>query len=589
MIIVFITMTISGVFITGRLESYQLESIRSNSIKTAEMIVSSIPFETYASLEDGKENIQAIVDEWQLGTDYEIYIVDTTLTVIAADNYAIVDRSAIGILDETVVVQALEGELSESRQVLSNKIPVMNVSEPIKNSDGSIEGIIYMRADLSGVNSTTHEAKMIFLQAMAIALVISVVISFIITNSITDPINDLTEKAERMASGDFSQKIDVRSNDEIGRLAVMFNMLRQELDNKITEITNEKSKLETIIRYMVDGLIAIDVNGSIIHINPAAKALMGISNEEVKLLDFQGILQKLGKKEITEGIKNIISGELISEITGYHGKILSVRYTRFIDDDERDIGGIMLLQDITEQQKLDQMQKDFVANVSHELRTPITTIKSYTETLLDGAADDAETRKNFLSVIDDEAERMTHLVKDLLQLSRLDNNSEKLNLQETDMNQLLIKCTQKIVLTAGAKQQTVTCDVDEQIPLNVMVDRDRIQQVILNVLTNSIKYTPEGGHISITSKKKGNTARVMISDDGIGIRQEELSRIFERFYRVDKARSRSMGGTGLGLSIAKNIVEAHHGSISADSVEGEGTTVTIMLPITWSRGIKNIE
>ena len=515
---------------------------------------------------------------------------DNTLSIIAADNTAVVDKSAIGILDDTVVVSALEGSTAESRETLSNDIPVMNTAESIKGADGTVSGVIYIRADLSSVYSTMQEARMIFIQAMAIAVLISVLISFFITNSITDPINDLTEKAERMASGDFSQQIDVRSNDEIGRLAEMFNMLRQELDNKITETINEKSKLETILRYMVDGLIALDLDGDIVHINPAAKALLDISDDEINEgLDFTGILQKFGKKDITDGIKKVISRDVISEIAVYRGKIISVRYARFMDDDENDIGVIMLLQDITEQQRLDQMQKDFVANVSHELRTPITTIKSYTETLLDGAVEDPEMRKNFLNVIDEEAERMTHLVKDLLQLSRLDNDREKLNRQETDMNKLLVKCAQKVMLTAKAKQQTVECNINEDEPLNVFVDIDRIQQVILNILTNSIKYTPEKGRITITSGLEGSAARIVISDTGIGISQAEIGRIFERFYRVDKARSRAMGGTGLGLSIAKNIVEAHHGTISAESVEGKGTSVTVLLPITWSRGRKNIE
>lgn len=590
LIIVFIAMTISGVFITNKLESYQLDSIQTKSQKTAEMVMSSIPFETYTSLASGKSNIQAIIDEWKLGNDYEIYIVDNTLSIIAADNTAVVDKSAIGILDDTVVVSALEGSTAESRETLSNDIPVMNTAESIKGADGTVSGVIYIRADLSSVYSTMQEARMIFIQAMAIAVLISVLISFFITNSITDPINDLTEKAERMASGDFSQQIDVRSNDEIGRLAEMFNMLRQELDNKITETINEKSKLETILRYMVDGLIALDLDGDIVHINPAAKALLDISDDEINEgLDFTGILQRFGKKDITDGIKKVISRDVISEIAVYRGKIISVRYARFMDDDENDIGVIMLLQDITEQQRLDQMQKDFVANVSHELRTPITTIKSYTETLLDGAVEDSGMRKNFLNVIDEEAERMTHLVKDLLQLSRLDNDREKLNRQETDMNKLLAKCAQKVMLTAQAKQQTVECNINEDEPLNVFVDIDRIQQVILNILTNSIKYTPEGGRITITSGLEGSAARIVISDTGIGISQAEIGRIFERFYRVDKARSRAMGGTGLGLSIAKNIVEAHHGTISAESVEGKGTSVTVLLPITWSRGRKNIE
>ncbi len=588
-VIVFIAMAISGVFITQKLEDYQIESINSNCRKTADIVMLSIPFETYESLSGDQATIQAIVSEWQTGTDYEIYIIDVNLKIIAADNTAVVGSNVIGVLDEGVVVKALQGEEADSREVLSDDIPVINVTRPVYGADGGVIGALYLRANLTGVYNTTAEAKVIFMQAMSIALCVSIVLSFFITNSITDPINDLTNKAERMALGDFTQVIDVKSDDEIGRLADMFNILRKELDYNINEITNEKSKLETILKYMADGLVAVDLTGGIIHINEAARLLLDISEEESEIVDFDGIMKRLGKKDIADGIKMTNSREVISEIVGYKSRILSVRYARFMDEGDKDIGVIMLIQDITERQKLDDMQKDFVANVSHELRTPITTIKSYAETLLDSGVEDEETQRSFLSVIEEEAERMAHLVKDLLQLSRLDSNREKLNLKVLDINELLSRCAQKIMLTAQAKDQNVVCEVDDTRQLNVLADRDKIQQVILNVLTNSIKYTPEGGTIKITSGEEHNMVKISISDNGIGISSKELSRIFERFYRVDKARSRAMGGTGLGLSIAKNIVEAHNGTISADSAEGMGTTVNIMLPMTWSRGKKHAE
>ena len=588
-IIVFIAMTVSGAFIIAQLENYQVDSIRTNCIKTSDVVMLSIPFENYENLQDNADAVQAIVGEWQTGTDFEIYIVDSNLKIVASDNTAEVEKSAIGRLDDGVIVRALEGESAESQGVIPGDIPVLNFAQPVEGKSGDVIGVLYLRANLTVVQDTTSAAQGIFLRAMSLALLIAVVLSLLITSSITAPINDLTSKAENMAQGDFNQQIDVRSEDEIGRLAEMFNILRKELDNKIGEITNEKSKLETILKYMADGLIAVDLDGSIIHINTAARAFLDISDEEVEELDFQGILTKLGKKDIADGIESTISREVISEIVTYDRSIFSVRYARFMDDDDNDIGVIMLIQDITEREELDQMQKDFVANVSHELRTPITTIKSYAETLMDGAGDDPEIRNNFLSVIEEEAARMTNLVKDLLQLSRLDNKRERLNLQEIDMNVILSKCAQKIMLTAQAKQQEVICDFDLNSQLNVMADRDRMQQVVLNVLTNAIKYTPDGGTIRMKSSLDGNLVKVQVTDTGIGISKDEITRIFERFYRVDKARSRAMGGTGLGLSIAKNIVEAHGGSIYAESTEGVGTTVTLLMPLTWSRGKRNIE
>ncbi len=587
-IIVFIAMTVAGVFVTNKLESYEIDSIREKSYETLNIVMLSIPFETYTSLAERQETIQAIVDEWRTGTDYELYVVDTNIKIIAASNTAVVNRSGIDLLNENVLVQALNGEETDGQSSLSNSIPVLNVARPVTGADGSIIGVLYLSANLSGVYNTTNESKIIFLQAMVLALLVSSVISFFIASSITAPINDLTEKAEKMASGDFSQEIKGKSNDEIGRLADMFNILRRELNYNINEISNERNKLEAVLKYMADGLIAVDLSGEIIHVNSAARTLLNISDSEIESLNFEAILSKLGKKDITDGIKQVTSSEVMNEIVDYNERVLSIRYARFTAEDKDDIGIIMLIEDITESEKLERMQMDFVANVSHELRTPLTTIKSYTETLMEGGIDDEETRMNFLNVISDEAERMTRLVKDLLQLSRLDNAQEKLNLKELNVNRLLGDCVKKIMLTAKAKNQTIECEFDENVSLNILADNDQMQQVIFNVLMNSIKYTQEGGLIRVNSRQEGGFVRISITDNGIGIKDSETSRIFERFYRVDKARSRAMGGTGLGLSIARQIVEVHNGTITASSKEGEGTTITIVLPLSWRRSRRNM-
>ena len=588
-LIVFIVMTIAGVFVTNKLESYEIDSIRSKCFKTLDIVMLSMPFGSYTVLDGQQETIQAIVNEWQTGTDYELYVIDTNFKIIAANNTTVVGKSAINTLSENVIVKALKGNTAEGQDTLTGSIPVLNAAKPIEGSGGSIIGVLYLSANLTSVYDTTNESKVIFLQAMFIALLISALLSFFITSSITAPINDLTEKAEKMASGDFSQEIRGKSNDEIGRLADMFNILRRELDDNITEISNEKSKLETILKYMADGLIAVDLSGQIIHANAAARALLDLSDEEMENLNFSGILQKFGKKDIADGIKNITSSEVMNEIVMYRSNILSIRYARFTAEDDNDIGVIMLIQDITESQKMEQMQTDFVANVSHELRTPLTTIKSYTETLLESGIEDEETQKNFLMVIDDETERMSRLVKELLQLSRLDSHREKMNFKELEVGKILEDCVKKITLTAQAKEQTVECVYDRNTPLYIMGDRDKMQQVILNILTNSIKYTQAGGKIRLNAWKEDDVVCITVEDNGIGISDAELSRIFERFYRVDKARSRAMGGTGLGLSIAKQIIEVHGGSILAQSKEGSGTTMQITLPLAWSRGRRNID
>ncbi len=528
-LIVFIVMTIAGVFVTNKLESYEIDSIRSKCFKTLDIVMLSMPFGSYTVLDGQQETIQAIVNEWQTGTDYELYVIDTNFKIIAANNTTVVGKSAINTLSENVIVKALKGNTAEGQDTLTGSIPVLNAAKPIEGSGGSIIGVLYLSANLTSVYDTTNESKVIFLQAMFIALLISALLSFFITSSITAPINDLTEKAEKMASGDFSQEIRGKSNDEIGRLADMFNILRRELDDNITEISNEKSKLETILKYMADGLIAVDLSGQIIHANAAARALLDLSDEEMENLNFSGILQKFGKKDIADGIKNITSSEVMNEIVMYRSNILSIRYARFTAEDDNDIGVIMLIQDITESQKLEQMQTDFVANVSHELRTPLTTIKSYTETLLESGIEDEETQKNFLMVIDDETERMSRLVKELLQLSRLDSHREKMNFKELEVGKILEDCVKKITLTAQAKEQTVECVYDRNTPLYIMGDRDKMQQVILNILTNSIKYTQAGGKIRLNAWKEDDVVCITVEDNGIGISDAELSRILNVF------------------------------------------------------------
>jgi two-component system sensor histidine kinase VicK len=424
---------------------------------------------------------------------------------------------------------------------------------------------------------------------MVIALIITGVLGFFIARSITVPINDVTEKAEKMAQGDFSQEVSVKSDDEIGRLAEMFNLLREQLNLTLSEISNEKSKLETILKYMADGLIAVDLSGHIIHANSAAMNMLNITEGDMESKHYNDIIRGYNENLIFDNLRENCKDGGVADIFSYGGSTFAVRYDRFKDENGQDVGIIMILQDITERQKLENMQMDFVANVSHELKTPLTTIKSYTETLLTGQVDDQETAMQFLGIIDTEADRMNRLVKDLLQLSRLDYKQEKWNKKESNLIALLKSVVTKVEMTARNKNQHLNCIFDDNLKILTVIDKDGIEQVLMNVLSNAIKYTLDGGRIDIDAVQTGRDAQLIIADNGIGIPDKELSRVFERFFRVDKARSRAMGGTGLGLAISKQIIEEHRGSIEIESKEGKGTKVTITLPLSHARGKRNIE
>lgn len=589
-LLVFIAMTIVSVFIVNQLEVYQLNSIRDNLTKTVKDSGLLTSFEVYDDLTSHSKEIQNTLDQgWKNSFQEEMSIVDTNFTIIASTNKNIIGKNATELLNTTLLTTAMiGGKQAEADGVNLSNIPIKNIAFPIGEAENII-GAVYIRADLSDVFNFLTQSKLIFIRAMVLALLVTVILGFFIAKSITVPINDVTEKAEKMAQGDFSQEVSVMSDDEIGRLAEMFNLLRQKLNITLAEISNEKSKLETILCYMADGLIAIDLSGGIIHANPTARQMLGIVDPDLESKNCNDVLKKYSKIFHLENLKENCKEGGGQEIFNYGSSAFAVRYDRFRDENDEDVGIIIILQDITERQKLENMQTDFVANVSHELKTPLTTIKSYTETLMDGTLEDIEMAASFLKIIDTEADRMNRLVKDLLQLSRLDYKQEKWHKKDSNLIWLLRAVVTKVEMTAKQKEQHLNCIFDGEQGIMVTVDKDRIEQVLLNILSNAIKYTQEGGRIDIDAMRIDGQARVIVTDNGMGMAESEIPRIFERFYRVDKARSRAMGGTGLGLSISKQIVEEHGGSIEIESQEGKGTKATLVLPLAPIRGQRNIE
>ena len=350
-------------------------------------------------------------------------------------------------------------------------------------------------------------------------------------------------------------------------------MVTTELNEKLSEVSTQKNQIETILLHMTDGIIAFNRKGEIILINPAAKKFLSIRPEDIT---FDDIFKKFQLNINMEKIIYLENWTSTEQRIQVDDKFVNVFFAPFKNETERPDGVIAVIQDITEHVKLDNMQKELVADVSHELKTPITSIMGYADTLLEGEYD-KETQNKFLNVIASEARRMARLVTDLLTLSRYDSNKKRTQKETFDLGELVKKCQDKLGIEIKKKNHKVNCFVTADVP-PVYADKYDIERVILNILSNSIKYTPENGEIKIYVGFVYNDAYIKIFDNGIGIPEDDLGRIFERFYRVDKARTREMGGTGLGLSIAKEILDKNGGSIDIKSVVGQGTEVVIRIP-----------
>ena len=586
-LLVFIALTIVGVFIMQQLEAYHMENTRSSLTKVAEEgVLKSLS--AYYSLDEFQSDIQTNIETWYSAVQEEIFVVDPKMKIIAASNTNFVGESAVGSLDEALITRALSGETAESDGVSGNQsIRVKNMTFPIVNYEGNTTGVLYMRTDLTEIYDTLGQSMKIFLQAMLVALIVTVFLGVLISRSITRPINQLTRSTEAMSRGDFKEMVKVQSDDEIGRLGAAFNQMAEQLDKTMVEISDEKNKLELVLKTMADGLIAVDYSGRIIQINSAALDMLELTEEYALNRSYdpliRGICPALTLGSLRAQTLEMDGANLSgNESFEHNGKVYFARYETLDRTRSSEVNLVVVLQDITERQKLESMQKDFVANVSHELNTPLTTIKSYTETMLDSrdVLEQEDLVRQFLTVIDSEADRMSRLVKDLLQLSRLESQRETWHKSVQNVTDIVESVIRKNQINARNKNQQLNSLFDPAADLPAYVDPDKIEQVLLNILSNAVKYTEAGGRIDVDALKRGDYIYISVRDNGIGIAEKEMSRLFERFYRVDKARSRSMGsGTGLGLSIAKQIVEEHEGTINIESKEGKGTTVTIRLPL----------
>ena len=563
-------MTVVGAFLINSVMAFYLEDFYTqvSNVFARESLTRDLTTATQGE-EDGAQAILDILETYsgELGLNgysRTLFILDGETGEYLAGNND--DAGKNLSYDSANLTHALAtGEDSSSPNMAADYMDVA-----ITLDRGGSSYVIYILDNKTTVNSLISQMFVLILESLVFGLVISILLSFLLSKTMIIPIQRLTEGAMRVAHGDFSRKIQVASRDEIGVLTDTFNDMAGQLQDTLRQVENERNKLDTLFLHMTDGVVAFSRNGEVIHSNPAAEEMLGrtitaeATYEELfgDLLSLEQVLQ---------------APDYLEEERWEGERFLQLLLAPF--DRDRQGGVLVVLHDVTQQRKTQDMQREFVANVSHELRTPLTNIRSYAETLSDSAGElPPTTEKKFLGVILNESDRMTHIVQDLLTLSRFDSGKDELHLVRFPFDVAVQDLYNAVYMEAQRHDHKMKLRLEPDLPA-IVADRERVLQVMMNIVSNSIKYTPNGGHILVSAGREGDRVWMQVDDDGIGIPPKDRPRIFERFYRVDKARSRQSGGTGLGLSIAKEIVDRHEGVLELVDREGPGLSMRMELKI----------
>ena len=573
--LVFIVMILTGTFIIVSTEKRE-QMKASEEMRQCAVYVEEQVIEQYDSryFQDSLVNLSIVSSTLR---NMSVQILNSDGETIASSTSS--DGSDFQHYTNSAIISALNGSesfLANSKitDSIGQEKTVMSYSYPCKDAENNVEYIVYVQMDSEAIEESITQTARTILVAVIFALIITAILGILFANTITAPIAVLTKNANLMAKGRLDQKVTVRSNDEIGQLTRSFNTMAKELKKTIQVSEEQRNKLEIVLHNMTDGILAFDENGQLIHINRSSYDMLDIDDVKISL---QWLLDML-KIDISD-IKQGSVKELV--VNGKDDKYISVAIMPYAlkkkKRKEKPGGIIVIVHDITKYRQLDNMRQEFVANVSHEIGTPLTTIKGYAELLLDGAIDDKPVAMEFLKEINVAADRMKLLRDDLLDLSRFDTKVNKLNMEDVNLVSLVSGCCRQNLIVAENKEQNIVFDPPDK-PMFIYADPGRINQVITNIMSNAMKYSDKGATINIRLKETEKYYHLEIEDNGIGMPKEALDRIFDRFYRVDKARSRAMGGNGLGLAIVKEIMDAHKGSIKVYSTLGKGTTMILIFP-----------
>lgn len=580
-----VTLEVVGVIFVRQLETQNLSQFKSQ-VQLQPYVENEISAQLERSnTKKANDQIADIIGNINNQNITEIRVIDAKGVIRGTSNNA--DRSMVGqkttdrnvkdVIYNTRSYQQISYNKTNNTRYFISVVPLINTSGATNN----LTGVVYIRANLESVYQNVNNITLIFVVAALIAITIGLFLAVLIARAITRPIEEMRQRTMQIARGDYSGQVQIYGDDELGQLAAAVNDLsvRVEESQELTE--SERRRLDSVLGYMTDGVLATDRRGRITIVNEMATDFLDLENDQIVGKSILDILDLRGSVTLRDLLENQ-DPEVLDLSTDEQDLILHASFALIQRESGFISGLVCVLHDVTEQQKIDQDRKRFVSNVSHELRTPLTSMKSYIEALVDGAWKDPNVAPNFLKVTQEETDRMMRMINDLLNLSRMDLGTARLDKEYVNLNELFNHILDRfdMILKNGEKSEknyTIKRDFTRR-DIWVEVDTDKIQQVLDNIMNNAIKYSPDGGVITCRLVETHNHVIMSITDQGLGIPKEAISHVFDRFYRVDKARSRAQGGTGLGLAISKEVVQMHGGRIWVESREGEGSTFYISLP-----------
>ena len=582
-----LTLECVGAVFVRQLEHQNLNTFK-QSIELPSYVDNSLS-EQLARSDTHKANrqIRQILSEVNNNNISEIRVIDNKGVIRGTSN-----SDNRGVIGQKTTDQVIKATLLNNRSHLENVYDngnhnryYVNVIPLVDNSNNNVIGAVYLRASLESVYSNINSITLIYLSAALITIAIGLILAILISQEITRPIEEMRKQALRIARGDFSGQVRVMGNDELGQLAGAVNNLSVRVEEAQASTDSERRRLDSVLSHMSDGVLATDRRGNVTIVNNMALQLLGVDHEDdligKSIIDVLDIRHDYTVRQLV----NSDQREMIIDMSNDGNNLILNAYFSPIQRESGFVSGLVcVLHDVTSQQKEERERKQFVSNVSHELRTPLTSVHSYVEALSDGAWKDKEVAPKFLNVIQGETDRMIRMINDLLSLSRMDAGTTKLNLEYVNIKELLnyiLNRFDMIIKNEEEDSSKKKYKIERHFTkkdLWVEIDTDKFTQVIDNIMNNAIKYSPDGGIITVRLLETHNHVIMSISDQGLGIPRKDLGRIFDRFFRVDKARSRKQGGTGLGLAISKEVINMLGGQIWVDSVEGHGSTFYISLP-----------